>query len=67
MFLKLRQESFSYHLLVQSEEDKDRYIVDYRFAEGIALYIHFQRKVVQEHLTKIKLNSMWGRGHRTKT
>ena len=37
MFLKLKQESSGYPSWVQSEEDKDRYIEDYRRAEGIAL------------------------------
>ena len=33
--LKLKQESSCYPLWVQSEEDKDGYIQDYRRAEGI--------------------------------
>jgi hypothetical protein len=37
MFLKLKQESSGYPFWVQSEEDKDRYIEDYRRVEGIAL------------------------------
>jgi len=37
MFLKLKQESSSYPSWVQSEENKDIYIEDYRRAEGIAL------------------------------
>ena len=37
MFLILEQESSGYPSWVQSEEDKDRYIEDYRRAEGIAL------------------------------
>ena len=37
MFLKLKQESSGYPSWVQSEDDKDRYIEDYRRAEGIAL------------------------------
>ena len=37
MFLKLKQESSDYPSWVQSEEDKDRYIEEYRRAEGIAL------------------------------
>jgi len=35
MFLKLKEESSVYPLWVQSEDDKDRYIEDYRRAEGI--------------------------------
>ena len=37
MFLKLKQKSCGYPTWVQSEEDKDKYIEDYRCAEGIAL------------------------------
>jgi len=37
MFLKLKQESSGYPYWVRSEDDKDRYIEDYRRAEGIAL------------------------------
>jgi hypothetical protein len=37
MFLKLKQESSGYPSWVQSEEDKDRCIKEYRRAEGIAL------------------------------
>ena len=37
MFLKLKQESSGYTSWVQSEADKDRYIEEYRRAEGIAL------------------------------
>jgi hypothetical protein len=33
MFLKLKQESSGYTSWVQSEEDKDRYIQDYRRAK----------------------------------
>jgi len=35
MFLKLKQESSGYPSWVQSEEDRDRYIDEYRRAEGI--------------------------------
>ena len=35
MFLKLKQESSGYRSWVQSGEDEDRYIEDYRRAEGI--------------------------------
>jgi len=37
MFLKLKQESSGYPSWVQSEDDKDKYIVDYRRTEGIAI------------------------------
>jgi hypothetical protein len=37
MFLKLKQESSGYPSWVQTEEDKDKYIEEYRRAEGFAL------------------------------
>jgi len=37
MFLKLKQESTGYPSRVRSEDDKDKYIEDYRRAQGIAL------------------------------
>jgi len=37
MFLKLKEESSGYPSWDQSEENKDKYIEDYRRAEGIAL------------------------------
>jgi len=37
MFFKLIQESSDYPNWVKSEADKDKYIEDYRHAEGIAL------------------------------
>ena len=37
MFLKLKQESSGYPSWVQSEADNDRYIEEYRRAEGNAL------------------------------
>ena len=36
MFLRLKEESSRYPSWVQREEDKDRYIEDYRRVEGIA-------------------------------
>ena len=57
MFLKLRQESFGY----PCEEDKDRYIEDYRGAEGIALdKASISKNAGQRTLAKLKLNSVWG-------
>jgi len=37
MILNLKQETYAYPSWVQSEDDKDRYIEDYRRTEGIAL------------------------------
>jgi hypothetical protein len=37
MFPKLKQEASGYPSWVQSEADEDRYIEDYRRADGIAL------------------------------
>ena len=62
MFLKLKQESSSYPSLVQSEENKDKYIEDYRRAEGIALdKASISKNAGQRTLAKLKLNSMWGK------
>jgi hypothetical protein len=35
MFLKRKQESFGYPAWVRTEDDKDRYIEEYRCAEGM--------------------------------
>ena len=58
MFLKLKQESSGYPSWVQSEEDKDRYIEDYRRAEGIALDMASISKNWATNFgkTKIKIN-----------
>jgi hypothetical protein len=60
MFLKLKQESSGYPSWVQSEENKDKYIEDYRRAEGIALdKASISKNAGQRTLAKPKLNSMW--------
>jgi hypothetical protein len=57
MFLKLKQESSGFPSWVQSENDKDRYIEDYRRAEGIALdKASISKYSGQRTLTKLKLN-----------
>ena len=62
MFLKLKQESSGYPSWVQSEDDKDRYIEDYRRAEGITLdKASISKNSGQRTLAKLKLNSMWGK------
>jgi len=62
MFLKLKQESFGYPSSVQSEDDKDRYIEDYRRAEGIALdKASISKNAGQRNLATLILNSMWGK------
>jgi len=62
MFLKLKQESSGYPSWVQSEENKDQYIEDYRCAEGIALdKASISKNAGQRTLAKLKLNSMWGK------
>jgi len=62
MFLKLKQETSGYPSLVQSEDDNERYIEDYRRAEGIALdKATISKKAGQQTLAKLKLNSMWGK------
>jgi len=66
MFLNLKQELSGYASWVQSEEDKDRYIEDYRRAEGFALdKKSISKNEGQRILAKIKLNSMCGRNART--
>jgi hypothetical protein len=67
MFLKLKQESSGFPSRVQSEDDKDRYTEDYWRAEGIALDMASISKTSgQRNLAKLKLNSMWGKGLRTR-
>ena len=61
MFLKLKQESSGNPSWVQSE-DKDKYIEDYRRAEGIPLdKASISKNAGQRTLAKLKLNSMWGK------
>ena len=62
MFLKLKQEASGYPSWVQSEADEDKYIADYRRAEGIALdKASISKNSGQRTLAKLKLNSMWGK------
>jgi hypothetical protein len=62
MFRKLKQESYGYSSWVQSEEQKDENIEDYRRAEGIALdKASISKNAGQQILAKLKLNSMWGK------
>jgi hypothetical protein len=60
MFLKHKQESCGYPPWVQMEDDKDRYIEEYRCAEGIALdKASIFKNAGQRTLAKLKLKSMW--------
>jgi hypothetical protein len=62
MFLKLKQESSGYPSWVRSEDDEDKYIEDYRRAEGIALdKASISENAGKRTLAKLKLNSMWGK------
>ena len=62
MFLKLKQESSDYPTWVQSEAVKDRYIEEYRRAEGIPLdKALISKNAGQRTLAKLKLNSKWGK------
>ena len=55
-------ESSGYPSWVQSEENKDKYIEEYRGAEGIALdRASISKNAGQCTLAKLKLNSMWGK------
>ena len=57
-----KQESSVYPSWVQSEENKEKYIEDYRRAEGIALdKASISKNAGQRTLAKLKLNSMWGK------
>ena len=59
MTLKLKEESSSFPSLVQSEDDKDRYIEDYLRAEGNALdKSSISKNSGQRTSAKLKLNSM---------
>jgi len=61
MFLNLKQESSGFPSWVQREDDKDRYIEDYRRLEGIALdKASISKNSRQRTLAKLKLNSMLG-------
>ena len=67
MFPKLKQESSGFPSWVHSEDDKDRYTEDYRRSEGIALdKASISKNSWQRTLAKLKLNSMWGKGLRTR-
>ena len=67
IFLKLKQESSGYPFWVQSEEDKDRYIEDYRRAEGIGLDKEFVSKNAGQTFEKLKLIQMWGKWAQKRT
>ena len=57
-----RNISSAYPSWVQSEADKDKYIEDYRRAEGIALdKASISKNKEQRTLAKLKLNWMWGK------
>jgi hypothetical protein len=59
MFLKLKKYSSGYPSCLQSEADKDKYIGDYRRAEGIPLdKASILKNAGQRTLAKLKLNSM---------
>ena len=61
MFLKLKQESSGYSSWVQTEENEEKYIEDYRRAEGITLdKASISKNAEQRTLAKLKMNSMWG-------
>jgi len=62
MLPKLKQESAGYPCWVQSEDNKDKYIKDYRRAEGIVLdKASISKNAGQRTLEKLKLNSMWAK------
>jgi hypothetical protein len=62
MFLKLKQEASGYPSWVHTDGDRDRYIEEYRRAEGIALdKASIFKNPGQRTLAKLKLNSVWGK------
>ena len=62
MILKLKEVSYGYRSWVQSEEDKSRYIEDYRREEWIALdKASISNNAGQRNLAKLKLSSLWGK------
>jgi hypothetical protein len=59
MFLKRKQESSGYPSWVQSEEDKDKYVEEYRRAEGIARdKASLSKNAGQRTLAKLKFYSI---------
>ena len=67
MFLTLKQESSGYPSWVRSEDDKDRYIEDYRRTERIALdKASISKSAGQRTLDKLKLTQCGANGHKTK-
>ena len=61
VFLKLKPESSGFPSWVQNEDDKDRYIEDYRLSEGIVLdKASISKNSGQRTLAKLKLNSVRG-------
>ena len=67
MSLKLKQESSDFPSWVQSEDDKDRYIEDYRRSEGIALdKASISNNSGHRTFAKLKLNFCVESGLRTR-
>jgi len=62
MLLKFKQDLSGYTYWVHSDENKDKYIEDYRRAEGIALdKASISKNECQMSLANLQLNSMWGK------
>jgi hypothetical protein len=67
MFIKLKQESSGYPSLVYSDDDKDRYIKDYRRAEGITLdKASIFKNAEQCTLANLNCTLCWENGLRTR-
>ena len=61
-FLKLKQQASGWPTWCESEEDKQRYICDYFQHEGITLeYNKIEKKTGLRSLSKLALNSFWGK------
>lgn len=61
-FLKLKTEASGYPCWVKTDDDKQKYIDDYKKAEGILLDVNnIKKNVGLRCLSKLSLNSSWGR------
>uniref|UniRef100_A0A158P570 DNA-directed DNA polymerase n=2 Tax=Tetranychus urticae TaxID=32264 RepID=A0A158P570_TETUR len=62
MWLKTKQESSDWPSWVQNQEDRDKYILDYKNAEGIELDSNaIEKNPGRRSIAKLMLNSFWGK------
>jgi len=61
-FLRLKQQADGWPSWVKTEEDKDRYILEYEEKEGIKLDpTQIEKNAGLRNLAKLMLNSFWGK------